>query len=166
MITTYLYVLAKNFYTGCPSCRNPPHLSGLGTGIKKHRNVPPMVGFFQWLDDGIRWRVSVVRPAMVYGLETVTVTKKQMKELEVAEMKMLRFAMGVTRKDKIRNEYIRRTVKVERLEMKMREGKLRWYGHVMRRDQDYVGRKMMEMETGKKEKRETKEKIFRCSERR
>ena len=31
----------------------------------------------------------VVRPAMVYGLETVAVTKKQMEEMEVAEMKML-----------------------------------------------------------------------------
>ena len=87
----------------------------------------------------------MVRPAMVYGLETVAVTKKQVEEMEVAEMKMLRFAMGVTRKDKIRNEYIRSTVKVEQLGMKMREGRLRWYGHVMRRDQEYVGRKMMEM---------------------
>ena len=48
---------------------------------------------------------SVVRPAMVYGLETVAVTKKQVEEMEVAEMKMLRFTMGVTRKDKIRNEH-------------------------------------------------------------
>ena len=106
---------------------------------------------------------SVVRPSMVYGLETVAVTKKQVKEMEVAEMKMLRFGMVVTRKDKIRNEYISGTVKVERLGMKMREGRLRWYGHVMRRDQEYVGRKMMEMELPGK--RETKEKIFRCSKR-
>ena len=96
---------------------------------------------------------SVVRPAMVYGLETVAVTKKQVKEMEVAEMKMLRFAMGVTRKDKIRNEHIRSTVKVEQLGMKMREVRLRWYGHVMRRDQEYVGRKMMEMELPGKRRR-------------
>ena len=96
---------------------------------------------------------SVVRPAMVYGLETVAVTKKQVEEMEVAEIKMLRFAMGVTRKDKIRNEHIRSTVMVERLEMKMREGRLRWYGHVMRRDQEYVGRKMMEMELPGKRRR-------------
>ena len=94
---------------------------------------------------------SVVRPAMVYGLETLAVTKKQVEEMKVAEMKMLRFAIGVTRKDKIRNEHIRSTVKVEQLEMKMREGRLRWYKNVMRRDQEYVGRKMMEMELpGKK----------------
>ena len=76
----------------------------------------------------------VVIPAMMYGLETVAVTKKEVEEMQVAEMKMLRFAMGVTRKDKIRNEHIRSTVKVEQLGMKMREGRLRWYGHVMRRD--------------------------------
>ena len=89
---------------------------------------------------------------MVYGRETVAVTKKQVEEIEVAEIKMLRFAMGVTRKDKIRNEYTRDTVKIERLRMKMREGRLRWYGHVMRRDQEYVGRKMIEMELPGKRK--------------
>ena len=106
---------------------------------------------------------SVVRPAMMYGLEKVAVTKKQVEEMEVAKMKMLRFAMEVTRKDKIRNKYIRGTVKVEQLGMKMREGRLRWYGHVMSRDQEYVGRKMIEMKLP--EKRETKEKIFKCNER-
>ena len=97
---------------------------------------------------------------MVYGLETVAVTKKQVEEMEVAEMKMLRFAMAVTRKDKIRNEHIRSTVKVERLGMKMREGRLRWYGHVMRKDQEYVGRKMMEMELPEKRKRERPKRRF------
>ena len=81
---------------------------------------------------------SVVRTAMMYGLETVAITKKQVEEMEVAEMKMLRFAMGVTRKDMKRNEYIKSTVKVERLGIKMREGRMRWYRHVMRRDQKYV----------------------------
>ena len=37
--------------------------------------------------------------------------------------------------------------------MKMREGRLRWYGHVMRRDQEYVGKKMMEMELPGKRRR-------------
>ena len=90
---------------------------------------------------------------MVYGLETVAVTKKQVEEMEVAKIKMLRFATGVTRKDKIRNEYIRSTVKVEQLGMKIREGRLRWYGHVMRRDREYVGRKIVEMKLPGKRKR-------------
>ena len=90
---------------------------------------------------------------MVYRLEMVAYTKKQVEEMEVAEMKMLRFAMGVTRKDKIRNEYIKSTVKVERLGLKMRESRLRWYGHVMRKDQEYVGRKGIQMELPGKRRR-------------
>ena len=71
----------------------------------------------------------------------------------VAEMKMLRFAMGMTRKDKIRNEHIRSTIKVERLGMKMREGRLRWYGDVMSIDQEYVEKKMMKMKLPGKRRR-------------
>ena len=97
---------------------------------------------------------------MVYGLDMVAVTKKQVEEMEVAEMKMLRFAMGVTRKHKIKNEYIRSTVKVECLGMKMREVRLRWYGHVMRKDQECVGRKIMEMELLGKRKRGRPKKRF------
>ena len=100
---------------------------------------------------------------MVYGLETVAVTKKQMEEMEVAEMKMLRFAMGVMRKNKIRNDYIRDAVKVEQLGMKMREGRLRWTCH---EERPGVHRKKGDRNrvTGNEEKREVREKIFRCSE--
>ena len=97
---------------------------------------------------------------MVYGLEAVVVTKEQVEEMEVAGMKMLRFSNGVTRKDKIKNEYIRGTVKVEPLGMKMEESRLRWYGHVMRRDQEYVGRRMMEMELPEWRKRGRPKRTF------
>ena len=87
--------------------------------------------------------------------------------MEVTEMKMLRFAMGVARKDKIRNEHIRSTVKVERLGMKMREGRLGGMDWTCHEERPRVYRKKNDGNgvTGKKEKRETKEKIFRCSER-
>ena len=67
--------------------------------------------------------------------------------------KDVKVCYGVTRKEKIRNEYIKGTVQLERLGMKMREGRLRWYGHVIRRDQEYVGRKIMEIELPGKRKR-------------
>ena len=47
-----------------------------------------------------------VRPAMLYGLETVALKKRQEVEMEVAELKMLQFSLGVTRMDKITNEYM------------------------------------------------------------
>ncbi|KAK3566328.1 hypothetical protein QTP86_032350 [Hemibagrus guttatus] len=79
---------------------------------------------------------TVVRPAMLYGLETVSLRKRQESELEVAELKMLRFSLGVTRLDRIRNEYIRETAHVGRLGDKVREARLRWFGHVQRRESD------------------------------
>ncbi|KAK3518148.1 hypothetical protein QTP70_033243 [Hemibagrus guttatus] len=77
---------------------------------------------------------TVVTPAMLYGLETVSLRKRQESELEVAELKMLRFSLGVTRLDRIRNEYIRGTAHVGRLGDKVRETRLRWFGHVQRRE--------------------------------
>ncbi|KAK3547537.1 hypothetical protein QTP86_021515 [Hemibagrus guttatus] len=89
---------------------------------------------------------TVVRPVMLYGLETVSLRKRQESELEVAELKLLRFSLGVTRLDRIRNEYIRGTAHVGRLGDKVREARLRWFGHVQRRESEYIGRRMLDME--------------------
>ena len=48
--------------------------------------------------------------------------------------------------DKIRNEYIRRTAQEGRFGEKTREARLRWYGHVLRKDDGYIGRRMLRME--------------------
>ncbi|KAK3548408.1 hypothetical protein QTP70_012653 [Hemibagrus guttatus] len=76
---------------------------------------------------------------MLYGLETVSLRKKQEAELEVAELKMLRFSLGVTRLDRIKNEYIRGTAHVGCLGDKVREARLRWFGHVQRRERVVLG---------------------------
>ena len=72
--------------------------------------------------------------------------KAHEKKMEVAEMKMLRWTCGVTRLDKIRNEKIRGTTKVGEISKKVQERRLRWYGHVMRRDVEYVGKRAMGIE--------------------
>ena len=68
---------------------------------------------------------SVVIPAMLYGMETVAVTERQMGKMEIAELKMVRWAIGVTRKDKIRNEYVRGTEKTAKLGDKLWNARLR-----------------------------------------
>ena len=88
---------------------------------------------------------SVVRPAMLYGMKTAAVTERQVGKMEVAELKMVRWALGVTRKGKIRNEYVRGIAKISKLGDKLRNARLRWYGHVKRREEDYVGKRIMEM---------------------
>ncbi|KAK3542457.1 hypothetical protein QTP86_025884, partial [Hemibagrus guttatus] len=100
---------------------------------------------------------TVVRPAMLYGLETVSLRKRQESELEVAELKMLRFSLGVTRLDRIRNEYNRGTAHVGCLGDKVREARLRWFGHVQRRDSEYIGRRKLDMELpGRRQRGRTK----------
>ena len=54
--------------------------------------------------------------------------------------------------DKIRNEYIRGTAQVGRFGEKTRDARLRWYGHVLRKDDGYIGRRMLRMELPGKRK--------------
>ena len=54
--------------------------------------------------------------------------------MDVAELKMLRFSLGVTRMEKIRNEYIRGTAQVGKFGDKTREARLIWYGQLRRKD--------------------------------
>ena len=60
----------------------------------------------------------------------------------------------MTRKDKIRNDYMRGTAKIANLGDKLWDAKLRWYGHVKRREESYVGKRMMEMAVPGRSKRE------------
>ena len=53
-----------------------------------------------------------IRSEILYSLETLALTKRQAAKLEVAELQMLRFSLGVTRMDKIRMEHITRTGQV------------------------------------------------------
>ena len=69
---------------------------------------------------------SVFRPAMLHGMETVAVTERQVGKMEVAELKMVRWAQGVTIKDKMRNEYPRGTAKIAKPGDKLRDARLRW----------------------------------------
>ncbi|KAI5102348.1 hypothetical protein C0J45_7700, partial [Silurus meridionalis] len=96
---------------------------------------------------------TVVRPEMLYGLETVALSKRQKVELEVAELKMLRFSLGVTTMDRIRNEFIRGTEHVGCFGDKVREVRLSWFGHVQRRYMGYIGRRMLRMKPPGRRKR-------------
>ncbi|KAG5565645.1 hypothetical protein RHGRI_001531 [Rhododendron griersonianum] len=59
-------------------------------------------------------------------------------KMSVAEMRMLRWICGKTRRDRIRNETVREMVGVAPIEEKLRENRLRWFGHVYRRPGDAV----------------------------
>jgi len=64
---------------------------------------------------------------MMYGADVWTVTRREEGLLERTEMRMLRLILGVSLKDKKRNEDFRKTLGVACVTDKIREARLRWY---------------------------------------
>uniref|UniRef100_A0A1S4CVR1 Uncharacterized protein n=1 Tax=Nicotiana tabacum TaxID=4097 RepID=A0A1S4CVR1_TOBAC len=95
------------------------------SGILCDKNVPLRL-------KGKFYRV-VVQPAMLYGAECWPVKNSHLQKMRVAEMRMLRWMCGYTRRDRIKNKAIRDRVGVASVENKMWESRLRWFGHVKRR---------------------------------
>ena len=60
---------------------------------------------------------------MMYGAETCALKKSQQKKLVVAEMRMLRWMIGVTKLDRIRNDRIRGTTKVGEMDKNVQESR-------------------------------------------
>ncbi|XP_060810060.1 uncharacterized protein LOC132904162 [Amyelois transitella] len=95
---------------------------------------------------------TAVRPVLLYGSETWASKQTQEHKLHTTEMRMLRWAGGVTLKDKVRNEHIRGSFKVAPITEKLKESRLRWFGHVMRRPEDHAVKKCLSMATLKRGK--------------
>ncbi|KAG2576562.1 hypothetical protein PVAP13_6NG030383 [Panicum virgatum] len=76
---------------------------------------------------------TTIRPAMLYGAECWPTKRRHVQQLSVAEMRMLRWFCGHTRRDRVRNEVIRDRVGVAPIEEKLTQHRLRWFGHVQRR---------------------------------
>ena len=85
---------------------------------------------------------TAIRPAILYGAECWAPKRSHIDKLNVAEMRMLRWMSGITRRDRIRNEYIRESLGVAPLGEKLRECRLRWYGHMQRRPLDAPVRRL------------------------
>ena len=81
---------------------------------------------------------SIVRPVATYGAETKQMTAVETRAYGVMEMKMLRWSLGHTRLERIRNETIRGRLKVQPIVNSLAASRLRWYGHVQRRPPEAV----------------------------
>ena len=59
-------------------------------------------------------------------------------------MKMCRWACGHSLRYHTRNDNTREILKVQNITERSRKARLRWFGYVKRRDEEYVGRKTLE----------------------
>ena len=87
---------------------------------------------------------TMVRPVMAYGPECWGLKKKDERKLNTTEMRMLRMMLGVTLKDKLRNEEVRRTTVTTSVVTIVERSKLRQYGHFLRKDKEEVVRQVWE----------------------
>jgi len=88
---------------------------------------------------------NIVRQAMLFVPEYRAVNKKIEQRMSAVDMRMLRWMSGKTTKDRVRNKYIEESIRVASFMDKMRENKLRWFGHVMRREDSGAVRTVMEL---------------------
>ena len=73
---------------------------------------------------------------MLYGAECWPTKRQHVQKISIAEMRMLRWSCGHTRRDRIRNEDIREKLGVAPIEEKLVQYRLRWFGHIQHRPYD------------------------------
>ncbi|XP_047256090.1 uncharacterized protein LOC124888842 [Capsicum annuum] len=76
------------------------------------------------------------RPTMLYGAECWPAKNIHIQKLKVAKIRILCLMCGLTRRNRVRNKIVRKKVGVALMEDKIWKGRLRWFGHVMRRGAD------------------------------
>ena len=79
---------------------------------------------------------SAVLPAMLYGSETWSTTAAEVRKLEVTVRAMERRMLGISLRDHIPNEEIRRRSGIRDIAQEIRKSKLKWAGHVSRIQDD------------------------------
>lgn len=85
-----------------------------------------------------------VLPVMTYGSETWSLTMGLIRRLKVTQRAMERAMLGVSLRDRIRNEEIRRRTKVTDIARRIAQLKWQWAGHIARRTDGRWGGKVLE----------------------
>ena len=87
---------------------------------------------------------TILRPLLTYGSEAWVLTSKTRSKLQAAEMRALRLIYGVTRLDRRRNVDIQQELDVESILDFVERTQLRWYGHMMRMEDERNPKKYYE----------------------
>jgi len=80
---------------------------------------------------------------MLHRSETWPVRKENVVALQRAEMRTVRWTCGVKLKDRLPSKELRERLGIDDIALILQQNRLRWYGHVLRKDDDWV-KKCME----------------------
>ena len=79
---------------------------------------------------------ACVQRVLVYGSETWPVKVEDMQRLERTERSMVRWMCGVSLKNRKFSDELYGHLDIERVAEVVRRGRLRWFGHLQRKDKD------------------------------
>ena len=88
---------------------------------------------------------ACVRPVMMYGAETWPVTREIERMIRQNDCRMLRYMCQVRWEDRVTDEEVMRRCGVEDVTEVVNRSRLRWYGHVRRREGGHIIRRAMDM---------------------
>ena len=77
---------------------------------------------------------ACIRSVLLYGTETWSFTKRQEELIRSCDRRFLRYMAGVRLSDRTPSEEIGRWCGLEQLDIEIRRRRLRWFGHVKRRE--------------------------------
>ena len=83
---------------------------------------------------------SLVLSTLLYGAELWPLTVSSVKKVEAAHHKWQRSILGISWKDKVTNDEVRRRSALPKLENIIRARRLRWFGHVHRMNEERIPR--------------------------
>src|SRR5215469_8943931 len=78
---------------------------------------------------------------MIYGAECWTTTTASRSRIQAAEMRPLRAMIGKSRRDRVRNEYVRNRIGVSPMIKIIERSQLRWLRHLERMEEGRMARR-------------------------
>ena len=95
---------------------------------------------------------ACVCSVLTYGAETWAMKAGVFQRMRATERRMLRMICGVTLKDMAESTVIVSRVGVDELEEHLRQKRLRWFGHIARRDEEVEIKKVFELKIGQRKR--------------
>ena len=89
---------------------------------------------------------------LMYEAETWAMKARVSQRLRATERRMLRMICGVMLKDMVESTVIASRVGVDDLGEHLRQKRLRWFGHIARRDEEVAIKKVFEFKIGRRKR--------------
>ena len=96
---------------------------------------------------------AIFCPILTYSCESWVLTKDIRSRIQAAKMNCLRRIKAITRRDRVKNEVVRQQLKVEPRLKKKHKQQLKWFGHLIRMNNNSIAKKVWRARRIRKRKR-------------